>query len=155
MLVMGSAQNTVSIGPAGLQAVRVKLDDIDLAVSSKSIGVIQQGDESPPYTLTNDPMKIFSKFATFWMNYKQLAVIEYLGVFTPPSNNIVTAPGTPKWQKFIASNFINSNPGNLLCRIRPIGQGDIPEASGLKVDKKDLFDLNIYNQYFILESAGN
>ena len=152
---MAAAQNTVSIGAAAIQAVRVKLLDVDPAPVAKSIGVIHQGDESPPYTLTSDPMKIFSKFATFWLNYKQLAVIEYLEVFSAPEEERDSSLGLATWQKFTDINFVDADPRTLLCRVRPIGQGDISEESRLLIEKKDIFDLDFYNQYFILESAVN
>ena len=33
------------------------------------------------YLVTEDPMKVYSKFIAFWMNYKQLACVEYLAGF--------------------------------------------------------------------------
>ena len=153
MLVMGAAPNSVSVGASGLQAVRVKLEDVDPAPPARSINIIHQGDEYPPYTQTSDPMRIFSKFAAFWMNYKQLAVIEYLSDFQSPSDDF-SSLGLPQWNKFSDANFIESGEQTLLCRVRPISQGDIRPESNLIASKKDLFDLDFYNQYFILE-AGN
>ena len=98
-------------------------------------------------------MRIFSKFAAFWMNYKQLAVIEYLSDFQSPSDDF-SSLGLPQWNKFSDANFIESGEQTLLCRVRPISQGDIRPEANLIASKKDLFDLDFYNQYFILE-AGN
>ena len=155
LLVMGAAQNTVSIGPGALQVVRTKLEDADPAPAAKSIGAILEGVQFPPYSLTSDPMKIYSKFLTFWMNYKQIAVIEYLETFTPPSNaNAQTSLGTPQWRKFSDSGFRGNDARTLLCRLRPLDGSDLPEGVNIKVDSQSLFDMDFYNQYFVIEPAG-
>ena len=45
------------------------------------------GDNNPPFSITEDPMKIYAKFLAFWLNYKNLAVIEYLSGFENLANN--------------------------------------------------------------------
>ena len=39
------------------------------------------GDNNPPFSITEDPMKIYAKFLAFWLNYKNLVVVEYLSGF--------------------------------------------------------------------------
>tara|TARA_Y100000592_G_scaffold78846_1_gene124141 strand:+ start:37261 stop:41229 length:3969 start_codon:yes stop_codon:yes gene_type:complete len=38
-------------------------------------------DGNPPYDMVSDPMQIYAKFLSFWMNYKQLIKIEYFDGF--------------------------------------------------------------------------
>ena len=164
LLAMGAAPNQISVGAGSLQAVRVKLEDIDAASPAKSINVIRAGDEFPPYTQTSVPMRIFSKFATFWMNYKQLAVIEYLVGFGFAAD--FSSLGTERWEKFTSADYNARSGEALLCRVRPIDQQDVESRyqglgnffgenqPAVPVSKKELFNLEFYNQYFILE-AGN
>ena len=105
-------------------------------------------------------MKTYAKFLAFWMNYKQIGVIEYLSGF----ENLETSsfgitldsedpsysrkPLRPMWKKFTPEFYNGSSSTSFLCRVRNISKDDI--NSGIDVDKKDLFDLPIYNRYFML-----
>jgi hypothetical protein len=58
---------------------------------------------------TEDPMKNYAKFLAFWMNYRQVAVVEYLDGFSslkPTENNSELLDNKLKlsnWSTFDAS----------------------------------------------------
>ena len=184
MFVVAASQAKKQL-TGNLDAVRFQLEDVDKAPFAESISYISEDDEFPPYKTTRDPMKIYSKFLAFWMNYKQLGVIEYLsgfnnlevrpfadrGVDIDENNPVFTAkPLLPVWRKFTLQDYQNTSGGSLLCRVRTFVKDDVPvlvqdEAgsdetpaagkanninSGVDVAYKDLFDLPIYNRYFVL-----
>ena len=120
-------------------------------------------------------MKIYSKFLAFWMNYKQIGVIEYLAGFgdldvssfsdrgidvSLADASFTSKPLLPVWRKFTSDLYDNTTGQNLLCRVRSLVESDvkITEESeskakvnkGVEVGYKDLFDLPIYNRYFML-----
>ena len=174
MFVLAASQKRQSLA-AGFDAVRPKLEESDVAEFKDSISYISENEEFPPYQSTRDPMKSYAKFLTFWMNYKQIAVVEYLAGFenldttftalqideTDPSFS--KKPLRPRWEKFTPSFYNNNYNRSFLCRVRDISKDDLvqqqtspPSGSntqinkGVVVDKKDFFDLPIYNSYFLL-----
>jgi hypothetical protein len=174
MFVLAASQKRNTLG-TGFDAVRPLLEESDTAMFKDSISYISENSDFPPYQTTRDPMKTYAKFLAFWMNYKQIGVIEYLSNFEnlDTSSFGVTMnsedpsysrkPLRPVWKKF-TPDFYNGNSGtNFLCRVRNISKSDIVEATpqatpgnvskinkGVDVDRKDLFDLPIYNRYFML-----
>ena len=80
MFVIATSQSKKKFA-GSFDAVRFRLEEDNKAPLAESISYISQDDEFPPYRTTRDPMKIYSKFLAFWMNYKQLGVIEYLAGF--------------------------------------------------------------------------
>ena len=62
-------------------AKRFVLEDKDVSSVGQAITNLYEGDSFPPYKNAKDPMKVHSKFLTFWMNYKQIGVLEYLAGF--------------------------------------------------------------------------
>ena len=86
MLAIAATNERSSFGN-GFDAVRFELEDWDrLDNDGRNIGAVYSGDQWPPYQLTSDMMKIYSKFLAFWMNYKQIGVIEYLDSFESLEN---------------------------------------------------------------------
>ena len=58
----------------GFDAMRFSLGDIDVGLPDQLISFVPGGIKKLPYQQTKDPMKVFSKFLTFWMNYKQICI---------------------------------------------------------------------------------
>ena len=152
----------------GFDAMRIKLEDIDAGFADQLISFIPPGVKELPYEKTKDPMKVFSKFLTFWMNYKQICVVEYLDGFesadasSAPSFMSAAATATtlkkrPMWS-LLNQEILEENPdATFLCRIRTASSEDYRRQTreGLTdfeemTDSMDLFDLPIYNEYFLL-----
>ena len=113
----------------------------------------RQGLENEIYPLTRDPAKVYAKFLAFWMNYKNIAVIEYLSGYgnlnTNPQQvseiyngfqrdrirdlNLESKTRLPVWQpltvdildEFSSANEDNNTPSKLLCRVRIKSSEDI------------------------------
>ena len=158
-LVLAAANNVKDFGsnPGGssFDAVRPVLEDKDTGEREALISYYEprQGLENDVYPLTRDPAKVYAKFLTFWMNYKNIAVIEYLSGY----GNLNTNPGLvndiyngfqrdgirdlnlehktkfPLWQPLTAGilneletiNQDNDEPSRLLCRVRLKSPEDI------------------------------
>ena len=137
---------------------------------------------NPPFNPLYDPMKTYSKFLAFWMNFKQIIKIQFLSGFdstTIDQNSL----GRPVWQdldKQIFDEFPN-NGELLLCRISPVDHNQlVPEKETTEdtgeddnmlddplsitvirnkerdlknyLKRTDLLDLPIYNKYFFLRA---
>ncbi len=157
MLVLATTSERGSYG-SGFDAVRPSLIQADPAQQNKSISAVLEGDSFPPYQTIADPMKSYCKFLAFWMNYKQLGVVEYLSGFD--STDLIN-PGSefkntrlPSWKRFTEELYNQNYERRLLCRIRSYGAQDIITILGeRKVEKEKIFDLPIYNKYFVLEAG--
>ena len=91
---------------------------------------------NPPFTPLYDPMKIYSKFLAFWMNFKQIIKIQVLTGFgrtnalVPEFADVVLNQNSlalPQWQdlnKEIFDNF-QENGEFLLCRITPLSYDEM------------------------------
>ena len=91
---------------------------------------------NPPFTPLYDPMKIYSKFLAFWMNFKQIIKIQVLTGFgrtnapVPGFADVVLNQNSlalPQWQdlnKEIFDNF-QENGEFLLCRITPLSYDEM------------------------------
>jgi hypothetical protein len=135
----------------------------------------------PPYPQTRDPMKTYAKFLAFWMNYKQIGVIEYLEGFVQTNSNInaeisgtpVTAPVSttklkqPLWRKLSSEvEETLTNNQKIFCRVRPISAEDyiniirdeVPSDQMHKLveifETKEMFKLPTYNTYFYLHGGA-
>jgi hypothetical protein len=140
--------------------VRLLLEDNDEDI--QSVSALIEGQQFPPFSSIKDPMKVYAKFLTFWLNYKQLITVEYLTSFDnidgfgpglDPENQSRANFYKHKrkldiWQKLTEDAFLKSRDNKILCRIRPIGYNDFPDINTQDID---LLDLPIYNKYFILE----
>ena len=81
-MMVTSIMEEGSILGNGFDAVRDQLAQTDTATPQESeVTYIANSSQFPPYQKTRDPMKIYAKFLAFWMNYKQLATVEYLDSF--------------------------------------------------------------------------
>ena len=156
MFVIANVAQQMSLG-SGFDATRFMLKDQDVSTIDKVITNIYAGDSFPPYKNAKDPMKVYAKFLTFWMNYKQIAVIEYLSGFDDLQSNGVSLRSDstdkralPVWKKFTVDFYRDNADRKFLCRIRNLSQNDLETTTNIPVDYVDLLDLPIYNKYFIL-----
>jgi hypothetical protein len=133
----------------------------------------------PPYPVTYDPMKIYAKFLTFWLNYKQIAKIEYLAGFnnlqseeefsadvltiSPVDNSRLEKTKLPDWRLLTQQKISDATKTqqNLLCRVRLMDPLDyIKILSHYKkpvldlvqeyFERKETLELPMYNKYFLL-----
>ena len=156
MLVWSTSIPEQALGEVGpkFDARRVLLREQDMLVpsdgspfdpSSYSTYYDPAG-ENPQFLMTRDPMKVYSKFLAFWMNYKQLGVVEYLSHFDSVSATfridgdddliLGSKVGRPVWRKMtaeIAEQLSGGNLGigNVLCRIRTASNEDILDDGSL------------------------
>ena len=169
LYVMAAAQGQTLLG-SGFDAVRISLEDQDAGEPNQIISTIKPGTDFPPYMPIKDPMKVYAKFLTFWMNYKQIGVVEYLAGFENMQTNNLTVdfdrvdfssslfkakPSRPIWKKFSYDEYADNYDQTYLCRWRTMSPEDVapdtPDQRFLpEIPSKDLFDLPIYNKYFIL-----
>jgi hypothetical protein len=99
---------------------------------------------NPPYPFAYDPMKIYMKFLTFWLTYKQIGTIEYLAGFqstNPPSipqNSVANknCPLLPIWkqvdqqliqrlQEISQNNISPTADTQIMCRVKQYDPHDI------------------------------
>jgi hypothetical protein len=153
---------------SGFDAVRVELEDQDAAPENKIISAIVPGENYPGYVGIRDPMKVYAKMLAFWMNYKQIAVLEYLSGFEnmetenialdfdevdPQTESFISKVARPVWRKFDFQSYSQNYDKTFLCRWRSFSPNDVSESDSPyvpTVPSKELFDLPIYNNYFIL-----
>jgi len=83
MILLTSTNQEVTLGdfPAQFSPCLPLLEDKDSGDLKQLVSYYNPDEEFPPYPETKDPLKIYSKFLAFWMNYKQIARIEYLDTF--------------------------------------------------------------------------
>jgi hypothetical protein len=156
----------------GIDAVRPRLKDKVELSSDSFLSALFNDAEYPPYERTGDPMKVYAKMAAFWLNYKQLAAVEYLAGFSSIGQNAVSSyflqtsnndsyyykTKMPIWKKFNRSFYESNLDKTFLCRLRGLNETDyVGEENltsdllqNLEVEKNDFFDLPIYDKYFLL-----
>jgi hypothetical protein len=62
----------------------------------------------------------------------------------------------PVWQRFTQDSYDKNYQKRLLCRIRSYGAADIADIlSVMGVEKEKLFDLPVYNKYFVVGAGGD
>lgn len=160
-------------------ACRPVLLDKDSGEDIRLISFSENSDLEPPYSLTYDPMKIYAKFLTFWMNYKQIATVEYLDSFGNLDTNegfykdilqldqadesVFDRSKLPRWATLTQSKLADAVKvqKNLLCRVRMMSPEDylriLSEYKEPVLDmvreffeRKEVLELPIYNRYFLL-----
>tara|TARA_R110002012_G_scaffold297883_1_gene496025 strand:- start:203 stop:3241 length:3039 start_codon:yes stop_codon:yes gene_type:complete len=130
----------------------------------------------PPYPKTLDPMRSYSKFLAFWMNYKQIGVVEYLDGF----ENVLDKPELPNlsgtqrrlklpiWRRLdaVKGGELQTRSTKLLCRVRSMSSQDYVNLAGEEYSDKDkselaeifetkeILNLPSYNEYFYLEGTA-
>jgi hypothetical protein len=170
MLIISSTSDDADIGSLdslGTYKVRRPFLKEQDTTSENTVSVFSNNKNVPPYPETDDPMKSYTKFLAFWMNYRQIAVVEYLDSFSSVEGN-----GTNRerlkldnWRtldsKLIDSPDIGN--GKILCRIRVLEPveylqmfenvfTDAERSELLKFfETKQIFNLPLYNQYFYIQ----
>lgn len=87
LMVLATTDDDVTLGDPGnlnfsFSARRPILRDEDLSpIEDQMISYYKTGENIPPFHKTEDPMKIYAKFMTFWMNYKNIFIVECLSGF--------------------------------------------------------------------------
>ncbi len=148
LMIVGSTVEGSSIGGGfSFDAKRFVLRDLETSEEAdENISYQASGLSNPPYGVVKDPMKVYEKFMSIWMNYKQLAVVEYLDGFgdlvfdeeeTPNIDRAYTQEklAFPEWKK-IDNNIMQrlltgegGNIGELFCRLRFISNGDLVDEA--------------------------
>ncbi len=128
--------------------------------------------DSGIYSLAEDPMKTYARFLTFWMNYRQIAVVEYLDGFASLEN--INENDTTRNTRYKLSNWRTLTPdlvqqiedggGSILCRVRSMKADDYLQILGNNLSaqqknrminylqEKEVLDLPTYNQYFYISN---
>jgi hypothetical protein len=179
-LLVFSSTNDVSTlgtpdGSGGFDVRRPKINEKAGSLEMENIISISDNNKDvPPYTQVDDPMKSYAKFLTFWLNYRQIGVIEYLNGFdTLRPSSLVNNKGNktklPIWKKLDSSSieqFKNSS-GAVLCRVRSLMSEDylnmfrdsLSEKQYSQVIKffetKSTLNLPTYNQYFYIQNRDD
>tara|TARA_R110000823_G_scaffold117964_3_gene241658 strand:+ start:499 stop:4350 length:3852 start_codon:yes stop_codon:yes gene_type:complete len=95
-LVLAASDTVNQLGgePVIFDAVRPQLEDQDSGDVQDLISYykVQQGLDNDTYPVTRDPAKVYAKFLAFWMNYKNIAIVEYLSGY----GDLNTNPGVVK-----------------------------------------------------------
>ena len=113
------------------------------------ISYYKPGQNIPPFEKTTDPMKIYAKFMAFWMNYKNIFIMEYLNGFKDlnyrspiaeteagrvrprrndePDSQFTDKAKMPKWDPITAEIIANvsKTQSNLFCRVRRLAPEDM------------------------------
>ena len=140
------------------------------------VSFYENGRDYPPFSQTKDPMKIYAKFLAFWMNYKQIAVVEYLTGFGNLSESELTRtvefgsnvldggerlPDGAFTEKMKLDQWAEITPEvinelqqgqKLLCRVRPLEESDY-QFLGEEVGKSDIIE-NLRNAFTSIEALN-
>ena len=97
-------------------------------------------------TLT-DPMRDYHKFASYWLNFKQIKKVEILSSFNRTSNNGYDV-ANPVWREIDIEDVNNLQVGQImLCRF---GHYTSTIAELLGITSNSSIELPIYSEYFFL-----
>ena len=171
MLLISSISGEANIGSLdNISTYKVRRPFISdpTATSENTVSVFSDSKDVPPYPETDDPMKSYVKFLAFWMNYKQIAVVEYLDSFSSVESTTTSRERLKLDNWKILDSKVIDNPdllgtGKLLCRVRAIDPVEyvkmfknvFTEAEVAELLKffeaKQIFNLPLYNQYFYIQ----
>ena len=143
-------RETLGVGTDNTQysSTRPVLLDSDKSDNvEEMISYYGKNEDIPPYPKTLDPMKAYSRFLAFWMNYKQIGVVEYLDGFEDvlASEDMSEYSGTlrrlklPIWRKLDASKGaeLQNQSTKLLCRVRSMSSQDYVNLAGEQYSVED------------------
>lgn len=185
-IVISTTDRSIDLGSGvvSYDATHPVLRDQDAGEDDHLISFSANDPAEPPYFRTYDPMKIYAKFMTFWMNYKNIAVIEYLDSFGNLSDNpdfyteafelgqidesIVDRTKLPRWRRITPGAIEDATQKfqkNLLCRVRMMSPTDyrnilspykepILELLSKYFEQKQEIEIPLYNKYFLLGLEG-
>ena len=181
-IIISTTENSLDFGSGvvSYDATRPVLKDQDAGEDDHLISFSDNNAAEPPYLKTYDPMKIYAKFMAFWMNYKNIAVVEYLDSFGNLSDNpdfytetfelgqidesIVDRTKLPRWRRITPGAIDDATQKfqkNLLCRVRMMSPTDYRKILGDYKDQdldllskyfeqKQEIEIPLYNKYFLL-----
>ena len=180
MIVVTSTIETLSLGDGDgsetFDARRFGLQEDNVTEGTDLVSFFndEKTERSDIYAQSEDPMKNYARFLTFWMNYRQLSVIEYLdnfgGLESVRAAREVT--GTKyklsNWKKLSSRVVIGmeQSPATLLCRVRRMQADDYLQLLGDNLteqqksmmvnyfEEKEILDLPTYNQYFYINNEA-
>ncbi len=168
MFVTAISSDRLNLG-GSFEATRNLLQEQDTPINTRTEVTAFIDNAEMPYDVTYDTMKIYSKMLTYWMNYKEICIVEYLSGFERTSSDllnfqrsiivngsrvdmsrrgsaiIATNPYTPHprlpvWRKLAPDNLRGVDQRNLLCRIRRITPEDITEAQAVNYRRSSTKD---------------
>ena len=125
----------------------------------------ESGLDQPAYATTIDPMKMYSKFMAFWLNYKELGSVECLSQFGTATEDFGSNVAIDQWIPFSAAVLNQLAPNErLLCRVSPVTKAHyekmLPAGESCDMylqtsygEAADVLSLPIYNQYFVIERS--
>jgi len=170
MMVVAASSADALLFPNSLRgpynATRPILDDKNKSNNlDQAVSFWESGLDQPAYGTTLDPMKMYSKFLAFWLNYKQLGTVECLSRFGRTGENSDPNVVLDQWIPFSAGVTENLAPGEkMLCRVSPLTKIEyrdlLPSGEACDVylqtsygEVADVLNLPIYNQYFIIDQS--
>jgi len=170
MLVVAASSEGALLFPASprgpFNATRPVLYDHNPSTDkNQMVSFWESGLDQPDYGTTLDPMKMYSKFLAFWLNYKQLGTIECLNQFATTSKSEDPNVVLDQWIPFSAAVVEDLGPNEkMLCRVRPLTKSTykelLPSGESCETyiktsygETADVLALPIYNQYFVIEKS--
>ena len=178
LIVVTSTINDLALGNAdgslAFDARRFSLNETPVEEGTDLVSFYNsEQQETGIYSLAEDPMKTYARFLTFWMNYRQIAVTEYLDGFGNLENvdqNITTQLTRYKLDKWKTLSpdivqEVNDRGGSILCRVRLMRADDYLQILGDNLSEqqktrminylqeKEVLDLPTYNQYFYINNG--
>ena len=180
MIVVTSTVNGLSLGNEDgsnvFDARRFKLEEETTTEGEDLVTFFSDNQaEFDVYPQTPDPMKSYAKFLTFWMNYRKIAVVEYLdnfGTVSPINQDEQVSQVKYKlsnWKKLTPqiAGQLESEGGSILCRVRSLTTDDYLKLLGDNItskqkhmmigflQEKDILELPTYNQYFYISNEAS
>jgi hypothetical protein len=183
MIILASTAAPLSINAsAGLQVLDARRFILNTMTNPKGENLVSffqinqapDGIDNNSYGLTPDPMNSYDTFLALWMNYRQIAVVEYLNRFgnvEQPDQQLQSElnrikPKLAEWSTLSAdiAAELKSQGGKILCRVRNLGADDYlsmvrqfitPDQQNMLseyFEEKQLIDLPTYNKYFYISN---
>jgi hypothetical protein len=178
MIIVTSTKNPLTLGEADggytFDARRFLLDEENTENGSDLVSFYSEQSKNATYFQTEDPMKSYATFMAFWMNYRQLAVVEYLDNFSPVdqtslgTDDSTTRFRLPSWSPLNAeiTDGLEERGGSILCRTRTMNADDYISLLGDNISKeqkeelanffeeKEMLKVPTYNRYFYISEEG-
>lgn len=178
MLIVTSTKAPLALGEANgnstFDARRFSLNEKNTEEGSDLVSFYSEQSKNATYFQTEDPMKSYATFMAFWMNYRQLAVVEYLDNFSNISReniNIDASAARFKLSSWLPLNAeiaqgLEERGGSILCRIRTMSADDYISLLGDNIsqgqkdelaiffEEKELLRVPSYNRYFYISEKG-
>jgi hypothetical protein len=183
MIILATTNSPLSVaatsGDNVLDARRFILNNLSESSGNDLVsffikGEVSSTEESNLYGLTPDPMKSYDTFLALWMNYRQIAVVEYLNGFgdiEQPNEQLEPDISRSRLQlaqwSALSSDVVGElrdQGGKILCRVRNLGANDYlnmvsqfttPDQQVMLsryFEEKQLLNIPTYNKYFYISN---